>query len=355
MKRIIPAVLLALLGSVLLGVACASPSFAGSTVVDPYYVYFQNNSGYAEDIFDDNGSTSWFVYDYENVFNDGNTDANFYFTGSTLDGVWIRGGSYASESSYYSCTFPTAIRLDITANGNKYQRVVYLTDLYNPSGAYGDWMNGYQYLSFGQRYNSVSFVELTVLSSRYDPNGGERFRISDIAFVARSSSDGQPGGGTSTGWNHNTPRANIATTLNQRMATRSGPSTLYSGLGSYYKAGHALRVLTAAWDSRNNIYWVQVEFTYQSQLRRAYTGLKRVNCTIENVPIESVYCMARVKQETRCYYGPGTNYTMFANPVPAGTYGTVYNVENGFVQFEYHAPSGNFVRVWIDGSYVQAE
>ena len=49
--------------------------------------------------------------------------------------------------------------------------------------------------------------------------------------------------------------------LNQQIATRSGPGTEYFEPGSFLRKGDYVTVHTKVWDSVNEIWWVQVEFT----------------------------------------------------------------------------------------------
>ena len=136
--------------------------------------------------------------------------------------------------------------------------------------------------------------------------------------------------------------------LKMRMATRSGPSTNYDELGSYFKKGQEVSVISRAWDERNGIWWVQVEFNYGGSLRRAYTGLKRVDIDINAVQEDVPLMTAFVSAETIPYYGPGTQYTAHKQTVEYGTVGTVYAFENGWAQFEfYEAEENRYRRVWM--------
>ena len=350
-RRVMAVILLAVMCASLAVTAGADPSFIDSVGVDPYYVAFQNDGGTMSLLSDDSGATCWSVFSSQGIYNDANADAIFYFAGETVDGMWIRAGHYANESSYYDDGFPTAIRLTvIVSGGQRYQVNLNPVDLYNPFSSATNWRSGYQYLSFGQRFTDVDMIEMSVTAVR-PGTYGHCFCISDLVFVRRLSQDGKSGGSGS--WSA-TPRTSIDTTLIMRLSTRTGPSTNYTELGSYFSPGHEIRVITAAWDRRNNIYWLQVEFTYHGELRRAYTGLKRVNVEISQVPLEQLYCSdAWTTQNVQAFYGPGTNYTMYPEPVPAGTHGTVYNVENGFVQLEYTPAGSNRIRrVWINSTYV---
>ena len=145
------------------------------------------------------------------------------------------------------------------------------------------------------------------------------------------------------------PNTSVHVRLNQRLATRSGPSTQYDELGSYFKAGTWLTALSAAWDDVNEIWWIQVEFQYQGKWRRAYTGLKRLDMDVSSVRTESQQAFVRTIRNTAAYYGPGTHYSKYAKAVPQNTAGVVYWVENGWAQLEFYDSTLNKLRrVWIN-------
>lgn len=133
-----------------------------------------------------------------------------------------------------------------------------------------------------------------------------------------------------------------------RVASRSGPGTNYDELGSYHETGYILTVLSRAYDDRNGIWWLQVELNYGSELRRVYTGLKRVDIDINDVQDEYPLFYARVKSSNIPYYGPGTIYTAHKNAIAAGTEGIIYGFEDGWVLFEfYNADKKQYRRAWM--------
>lgn len=120
-------------------------------------------------------------------------------------------------------------------------------------------------------------------------------------------------------------------TCKQRLATRTGPGTEYDEPGSFLSQGSQVTVHTKAWDDRNNVWWVQVEFTYGGEKYRAYTGAKRLNVDLNSVPTEMVYDTDWMACTTWCYAGPGYDYHYYSNwPVYSGDFVTVKEVENGW-------------------------
>ena len=133
------------------------------------------------------------------------------------------------------------------------------------------------------------------------------------------------------------------------IATRSGPTTGYNGVGSYFDGGGQLvRVLSRVHDG--SIWWLQIEFEYNQSIVRCYTGLKRIDIAIARVPDESSVTLGpgRVLQDDVAYYGPGTYYKkQVAKYTPAvGTTGQVLSEENGWVCFEYEEAKEK-IRVWL--------
>ncbi len=148
----------------------------------------------------------------------------------------------------------------------------------------------------------------------------------------------------------------ISVRLTKRMATRSGPGTQYTELGSYFKAGMSVTALSAAYDERNGIWWIQTEFTYSGEKRRAYTGLKRLDMTVSQVPVEFIVeTDAVLNRSVYGYYGPGYGYTMYNRKIPAGTTGTVWQTEGDYSQLEfYDADLGQTRRVWVPSNALEA-
>ena len=135
---------------------------------------------------------------------------------------------------------------------------------------------------------------------------------------------------------------------NRPISTRSGPSTKYDELGTYWNdGGHTVTVLSRA--SGNDIWWLEVEFEYNGKMVRAYTGEQRIDIDVNRVPDESIpFGNGRVTSTTTAYYGPGTNYKQHQQKISSGTTGAVMAWENGYVCLEFQ-PSGSYQirRVWL--------
>ena len=128
---------------------------------------------------------------------------------------------------------------------------------------------------------------------------------------------------------------------NRPISTRSGPSTKYDELGTYWNdGGHTVTVLSRA--SGNDIWWLQVEFEYGGKTVRVYTGEQRIDIDVSRVPLEGgAIGSGRATSTTTAYYGPGTNYKQHQQKISSGTTGAVMAWENGYVCLEFQ-PSGSY-------------
>lgn len=137
--------------------------------------------------------------------------------------------------------------------------------------------------------------------------------------------------------------------LNQRISTRTGPGTNYSEPGSFLSSGDVVTVHSKVWDDRNEIWWVQVEFSVGWARYRAYTGAWRMDVDLYYVPEEKALRSCEVWEDADAFAGPGWDYLMWTDTVYAGTTGTLYEAENGYGLFEYwNASRGQMWRVWIE-------
>ena len=146
----------------------------------------------------------------------------------------------------------------------------------------------------------------------------------------------------------------ISAPLIMKLATRTGPSTNYDEQGTHFINNWSstwVTVLTKAWDKRNDIWWLQVEYKSGGKWYRSYTGLKRVDVNINSVPEEQIYGSDTVRYDTDALWGPGTQYVTAKRNVPAGTAVSVYDWENGYVQVEfYDSRTSCYRRAWVPDS-----
>ena len=158
-------------------------------------------------------------------------------------------------------------------------------------------------------------------------------------------------GNTSAGYY--TQYAYATGVLNSKLATRTGPSTKYDEPGTFLSAGRQVTVLSKAYDSRNEIWWVQVEFSAGGAQYRAYTGVKRFNgLNLQYIPEEYAIGSCTVNGKTAGYYGPSYAYKEIPRKVPSGVKCTVYGYAtdggSDFVQIEFQDSVNNQLRrAWV--------
>lgn len=322
--------------------ADASVRFPG--IVTPSGPFTQYDQEEMYKLTDDNRMTVFsYVHRTENAL-DSIPELSYTFNDSTVSDIWIRNGNMTSSSAYYDNARISEIQITVYSLYGTYDYSYRLDDCYDVSSINNDWYCGYQRLAFPSEISGVYLVEMWVRNCYPGASGDYHLSISDILFTSSSvtASATVPGGTTGM----------VDVTLNQRLATRSGPSTKYDELGSYFSAGTQIKAVSKAWDSVNEIWWIQVEFSYKGSNRRAYTGLKRLDMNVDWVPEEyPVISDAWVSNTCRTYWGPGTNYSPHDDYIPAGTQGAVYSFENGYVQFEYNSDK-QVRRVWLPAEYI---
>lgn len=135
-----------------------------------------------------------------------------------------------------------------------------------------------------------------------------------------------------------TPQPYIYGHTIDRLATRSGPSTDFTGTGTYQVKDQDVPIFSVAYDV-NGVAWVQCEVSYGGALRRVYTGLKRFDATtvdLSQVRAESQDTQARKAQlpgKATLRYGPGTEYGVYREDVASQPVLVMY-VENGWAQIQ---------------------
>ena len=152
-----------------------------------------------------------------------------------------------------------------------------------------------------------------------------------------------------------TAQAGTWATLNQPIATRTGPGTEYTEPGGFLSRGDRVYVRSKVWDPVNEIWWVQVEFTppvyynYADDMIRVYTGAWRLNVNLSQVPEEYPLQSCRVVYDADAFSGPWYDGFMpWSDTIYAGTSATLLEVENGFAHIEcWNSWAGSMWRGWV--------
>lgn len=324
--------------------------------VKPISTSAQANASAVTRMLDNDPSTRYNYTAWSSTGSDDIPELTFSFNGVSLSEIWIRIGDQSSYTNYFGYARPSTIRVRVRTAWTSYDYVYAMDDYYDTTTVGNGWMRGYQALALPSVLNNVMAVELFITGWNIGTIEKYNVCLSDILFAGSPTAAIEPptspidelNNMAQTIINETNGSAAVPATLTQRMATRSGPSTVYDELGSYFKAGQEVDVLTRAWDEHNGMWWVQVEFTYSGKLRRAYTGIQRVNVDLGLLEEEAAISTALLNCPVLPFFGPGQGYAQHRDMISAGTPGTVYAFENGYAQFEYLDKSAMKTRrVWV--------
>ena len=293
---------------------------------------------------------------------DGNVDTAYYMSsgygsntlmislgGATVSDIWLRNGDYAGADSYDRFDLATTLRVTVyTFQNGQSAATAYryaMDQTYDPRAVTDVWYEGYQRIALPQRFENVTFIALTVEEARGGYEQMNQIAFTDVIVTSGGTASAPPA----------TPSvaSRVPGVLKMRLATRTGPSTNYTEPGSFHSKGYELDVISQAYDNRNGIWWVQVEFEYKGEPMRAYTGVKRVDVNLQYVPVEEYLGSARINREvSNPWYGPGYNYRKHKNPLPNGMNCSIYGSENGWLLVEYYDESRSlYRRVWVPEEY----
>ena len=372
---------------VLLFALCATASAAPIASQQNIYAVTDMN-GDVTALTDDDASTAWVQP------GKGSPDLTLTTYGVSVGEIWIRSG-YAYTSNWYNhYDRPAQVKVTVYYQANRYTESYdtyryTLNDTYDQRTVSANLNTGYQRLLLPKKYTGVTKIELTI-ESAYQGYGKTGVAIADIIIAGGSHATATPKTyATATPkpyivyvtptpgpWDEEddyvdyiTPRPQVTPTpyievitptpepldypseigivayLNQRIATRSGPSNYYDEPGSFFTTGAEVKVLTKAWDNENEIWWFQVEFFYDGYWYRAYTPAGRVNLNPELVPTELTAAELTPEDSRECleehavFFGPGEEYRDFKMSILyPGCKCDIYSIdlENGWAQVEYY-------------------
>lgn len=143
----------------------------------------------------------------------------------------------------------------------------------------------------------------------------------------------------------------VSATLNQKIATRSGPSLEYDSTGTHLAETWQTEQVTVFSKARDDdTWWLLVEFSEDGQRYRLYTGAKRVNVDLDDVPEEMLLGEGEMTAagEVPGHYGPSQEYAETENDVPWCAEVTVWGAEDGYLLVEfYDEDMQNPRRAWV--------
>lgn len=142
------------------------------------------------------------------------------------------------------------------------------------------------------------------------------------------------------------------------LATRSGPSTDYTGAGSYKLKGQTVTVICRSYD-RGGVLWVEIEFRHGGGYRRAWTGAKRLNLSsgqIRNLAEWDSFAYhgaGTINNRVSPRFGPGSWFSTYGDrDYHRGDRVTVIDEADGYYEVESYHTDGHILRCWVPSSYV---
>ena len=206
------------------------------------------------------------------------------------------------------------------------------------SALYLDSENGYAYIEFCD-----SRTQQMLRGYVDEDNITQNRRKREDKYADRSGK--RPSGRSSGSSGKKYPSVSgVSATPAMKLAFRTGPNTKYSEL---YTLPRSTELRALEYESGNGVTWVLVEFTYDSQTVRAYTGLKRmtVNGTIEWADHSDREVRAGSRKTV---YAAPSGQAAYRGKVDAGDYVTVlgYDGEYTFIEFN-DGDSGQLMRGYL--------
>ena len=279
---------------------------------------------------------------------------------ATVSSLWIRNGDQRDAYACHTNGYPSQVTVHLwrrLADGSNVQAAQYTYEMhgnYQPDVYSAKSYGGYQLLPLPAPMNDIISIVINV--DRWETQGaGNTVRISDVAICGASavivpSVTQTPPSTQAPAYNGRT----IFAVLNQKIATRTGPSTKYTEPGTFLKAGDTVQVISLAYDN-NDVPWVLVDFTAYGGHRRAYTGLKRLDISADQIPEEQPLNLhAVLRQDVIPRHGPGRDYMKHKDvTLYAGESATVIMRENGWVMLEILRPDQPRMRVWVEEASVR--
>ncbi|MGN1369240.1 MAG: hypothetical protein ACI4WX_10255 [Aristaeellaceae bacterium] len=327
---------------------------------------------------DDEAATAWTKTD------SGDVDLTISLYRGTVGEIWIRNGYAYTQNWYNNYDRPGQVKVTVYYAVNQYTTSYdtyryTLSDSYRPNTLSANWNSGYQRLLLPRQYTGVTKIELTIegVINGYGRTGAT---ISDIIVASGSHATATPKSyATATPKPYvvyvtPTPGPEIEETppvefitppvllptptptpkpasypsrggaigyANQRIPTRSGPGTGYDEPGSFFSAGHEVKVTSKVWDSNNHLWWYQLEFQYSGEWYRLYTTDHRIDVDASSVPEEprvgDPLDTRKSLGEHEVYYGPGEEYARVKNAlIYEGSRCDIYAIENEWAMVDYY-------------------
>ncbi len=135
----------------------------------------------------------------------------------------------------------------------------------------------------------------------------------------------------------------VSAKANQKLATRSGPGTEYTDTLTYPQSTELVAFYQTG---GSGTQWAYIEFRYQGEWYRLYTGAKRLNTSDVLPYVQEMQTSVTIRGNLYPYYGPGYVYAQSDICVPSGAWVQACFGENGWIMFDYATEGGKLLRGW---------
>ena len=139
-------------------------------------------------------------------------------------------------------------------------------------------------------------------------------------------------------------------TPNQKLAFRTGPNTKYVEL---YTLPKSTAITAYEYEEGNGVTWVLVEFVYQGETVRGYTGLKRMRVN-GNIPWANHIGSYETACDSGCIWAAPSYNAAYRGWLNEGDGVTLLAYENDFAFIEfYDYENGAYSRGYVDRSLIE--
>ena len=239
------------------------------------YVKGKDPTAYAPfRMIDGNEETSWQFSTKSSALKE--TYVYISFSGAIqVDQLWIKNGFWKYTNGYDQYTRNSRIKgmyVDFRYSGSS-QYKDRLSFTLNDDTRRLDW----QKLGLG-RHDSVTGIRLRINSIYKGEKYATDVCVSEIMAVVENRGLSNPSLYTSLGSSSapsgNTSSSGLYALAAMKLATRSGPGTEYTEMGTYSVEGQLIQILAKYYDI-NNVCWVKCKIPYHNRYITAWTGWKR--------------------------------------------------------------------------------
>ena len=270
--------------------------------------------------------------------------------GQAVDELWFKNGFWAyntdSGDEYPINARLKDIRVEFCYYGeSEFRDAVELT-------LKDEHWNGWQQFALG-RHENVSQIRIAALTSYQGTKFKNDVCLSEVMAVRNAPASGaMPAPEAKEATVYESRPDITGCRLNKPIATRTGPGTQYTESHTFFQdtwQDQTVLVLKKKFDG--SVWWVQLDFQNGKKgWYRVWTGADRVKVDLDKVKEEARICDCDIAPTSNTWFGPGGKYTKANIVIHRPAVGTIYQMENGYVDVEYWYEDDGYNgshRIWI--------